>query len=313
MADINLIGNDSGASDKRGRKDDHYEEPVDFGQSSYETGSFGSIPDTDYGTRDPYMDQTYAKKGSKGIMYVLIGACVILFVLLIYLLMSGDEDKSDQGKDGAQGQAQTTEAVPPPLHGPNQEILNNLDAIINSFPQNLKLSVFRYSRGEFIIETHSKSNDVFDELNNRLRQALQSGQIKESKKVRSAVSGYRVGLLSGLVPQADIWAQPDKLMGLSYIGESELRTRIQNYCNSTNMKLKEYNVGRTKAENNFRKTMIKVKVIGNKNDATRFLKTLNDEKINVSFSKIVFLASEPALDSQLVNLILEIELFRKVA
>jgi hypothetical protein len=234
--------------------------------------------------------------------------------LLLYLLFSPKDEKPTQVAEQPKATEQPTQTQPTtaPVGGPNQEVLNNVDALLNSFPPNLKLSVVRYSEGEFIIESHAKSKDLIDQLNSRIKQVLQKGQIKESKETKSPVSGDQIGITAGFVPQSSIWSRPDQLDHLSYVGESELKDRIRNYAQANNLKLEDYNVGRTRKENNFQKTMIKLQVVGDRDAATSLLKKLNDDRINVSFSKIAFVA-ERTQKSNDVTLTVHIELFKKIA
>lgn len=316
MADINLIGNDAAGSERGGRYEEQHGSSNDQNQDAFEGGYLGSYPDSEFENQDPYMEQNYMKKSSKSIMYILIGACIILFGLLIYLLVSDDE--KEPTKVATPGEAETTaaQAAKPqtgPVAGPNEAVLENIDALLASFPQNLKLSVLRYSQGEFIIESQSRSNKPIDELNSRIKQVLNNGRIREAKKSRNSATGARIGTIAGSVPQKNIWADASLLAGLNFIGESELKTRIENYCKQGNLKLKDYHRGRTKTENRMRKTMIRIIVMGSRNSATRFLKALNDDKINVNFSKVSFIAEDQSMSSDVVNLIVHIELFKKLA
>lgn len=315
MADINLIGNDQNSSEKGSHGNEQYGDSKNYESDTYEAGgSLNATHDSEYDTQDPYMEQNYIKKSSKSIMYILIGACVILFSLLMYLLFSGDQDATTDPAVDEQAKAKSTVTEPAPLlHGLNQETLDNIDALLSAFSPQLKLSVIRYAQGEFIIETHARTKGPIEEFNAQLKQILRNVQIKEANQVPGSTKKYRVGMISGIVSQQSIWEQSDQLAQLNYIGENDLRTRIENYSNQLNLKLKNYHVGRTKPEDNFRKTMIKVKLIGDRNAAARFLKALNDDKINVNFAKIVLIAAKRSLKNQDVNLIIEIELFRKIA
>lgn len=316
MADINLIGNERSGSDRSERKSDHFEQSGGFDQGSFDSGSFGAIHESDFDSPDPYMDQNYMKKSSKGVMYILIGACVVLFGLLIYLLFSPEEKPKEvveQQPKQEVAQTPATTTMSSNASGPNEEALNNVDALLNSFPPNLKMSVVRYSHGDFIIESHANSNEPIDEFNTKLRQTLQKGQIKESKKTKSNVSEERIGMIAGSVPQSSIWSRPDQLGQLSYVGESELKTRIQDYSRINKLQIKEYHVGQTRRENNFQKIMIKLQVVGDKEDATKLLKSLNNDKINVNFSKIVYVASDRSNRGNNVSLTVQIELFKKIS
>jgi hypothetical protein len=315
MADINLIGNDAAGSERGGRRE---EQPGsnDFGQDNFESGYSGNYSDSEFEKQGSFMEQSYIKKSSKSIMYVLIGACMILFGLLIYLLVSDDEKEPAKVATTVVPEkvippTTTPEAVP--AVGPNDPVLQNIDVLLASIPQNLKLSVLRYSQGEFIIESQSKTDASIDELNNRLKQTLTNGRIRETNKARNNATGVQIGTIAGFVPHKDVWADATEIPGINYIGEGELKTRIENYCKQENLKLKEYHKGRTKTENKFRKTMIKIKVMGSRSSATRFLKALNDDKISVNFSKVVFIAAEQSMNSDVVNLIVEIELLNKLA
>ncbi|MCI0514937.1 hypothetical protein L0128_17115 [candidate division KSB1 bacterium] len=315
MADINLLGNDRGSSEKAGRREEGYSDTADYNQNPYPNSSLGGLPESGFDPKDSYIDQGYMKKGQKGLMYVLIAACVVLFALLIILLFSDDKKEPTEVAKVTESEKIKTpaEVTQQPLAtGPNTETLSNVEALLNAFPQSLRLSMIRYSQGEFILESQAQSEPPLDELGARVRQVLPRAQIKESSKSKSSVSGRRVGLLSGLVPDNSIWTRPDQIGQLSYVGESELKRRIDNYCGQENLKVREYNVGRTKTENNYRKIMIRLRVVGKRENAMRLLKALNDEKINVNYSKIVLDASEPLLQADMVNLKLDLELFSKI-
>jgi len=313
MADINLIGNEPAGSERGGRRE---EQPGshDFQQDNYESGYSGSYSDSDFGNQG-YSEQNYMKKSSKSIMYILIGACIVLVVLLIYLLVSDDEKEpvKEAAPVAEKVTPQTTPTDATPVAGPNDPVLQNVDALLAAIPSGSKLAVLRYSQGEFIIESQSKTDAAIDELNNRLKQALTNGRIRETNKSKNSATGVQIATVAGFVPQKDGWADANQIAGLNYISEMELKTRIENYCKQENLRLKDYLKGRTKTETRFRKTMIKIKVVGTRSSATRFLKALNDDKISVNFSKVVFIAAEPSMTSDIVNLIVEIELLNKLA
>jgi hypothetical protein len=100
---------------------------------------------------------------------------------------------------------------------------------------------------------------------------------------------------------------------LTYITESELKSRVENICTQTNLKLKTFNIGKSKSEKDFQKVMVKIKVTGTKSDATQLITTLNTSKLNVYIAKVVFtpMPGEKSFAPQSINLLIDLELFKK--
>jgi hypothetical protein len=311
MADINLIGNDQGGSKRGGRSEEEFSDSSEFGQSfDNEVSS-----DMGYETQDAYMEQGYMKKGPKGIMYILIGACVVLFTLLMILLFSDEEKPATppEKKETTPKVEQPTTPEAPVVTGPNQEMVRNVTALMEAFPPDMKLAMLRYSQGQFIIESHAKNEAAAEVLTNQIRQKLPRGTIRETNKSKSSGGDYHVCMVSGTIPEGSVWNRPEVLNTLTYITESDLKGRVENICTQTNLKLKTFNIGKSKSENNFQKVMVKIKVNGTKNDATQLIKTLNTSKLNVYIAKVVFtpMPGEKSFAPQTINMLIDLELFKK--
>ncbi len=313
MADINLIGNDQGGSNRGGRNDEEFMDSSEFSQPFENEVS----SDMGYETQDAYMEQGFMKKGPKGIMYILIGACVVLFALLMILLFS-DEEKptpSVEKKETTQKTEPTFQQEAPVVTGPNHEMIKNVTALLEAFPPDMKLAMLRYSQGQFIIESHARNEAAVEVLTNQIRQRLPRGTIRETNKSKSANADYNVCMVSGSIPEGTFWNRPEVLNTLTYISESDLKSRVESICSQTNLKVKNFNIGKSKSENNFQKVMVKIKVTGTKNDATQLIKTLNTSKLNVYIAKVVFtpMPGEKSFTPQTINLLIDLELFKKLS
>lgn len=315
MADINLIGNDQGGSNRGGRKDEEFMDSSEFGQS-FESGVDNN--DMGYETQDAYMEQGYMKKGPKGIMYILIGACVVLFTLLMILLFSDEEKKPVESPEKKETTPKIEQPAPqetPVVTGPNQEMVKNVTALIEAFPPDMKLAVLRYSQGQFIIESHARNEAAAEVLTNQIRQKLPRATIRETNKSKSTSGDYSVCMVSGNIPEGSNWNRPEILSTLTYITEGDLKSRIESLCTQSNLKLKNFNLGKTKSEDNFQKVMVKIKATGTKSDALQLIKTLNTSKLNVYLAKVVFtpMPGEKSFTPQTINLLIDLELFKKVS
>ena len=313
MPDFNMIGNDQNDAPNKGQKDDSsFMDTQEYHQTPYESEPMENVGHSGYAGSASYMDDPGISGSSKGIMYVLIGACVILFTLLMYLLFFNESSKtSSQNQPDTTVPTESAAQITAPVVSLNEVKVKNVQALLSAFQANQKLSVMRYSQGEFIIEAFAKSASELDRLNQQLKAALPAVQITKSTKTQSSVTGNRIANISGRISEPDIWSQPKKLAGLSYVSEAELKNKIQGFAGQSQMKVRSYDVGRDKTEDGFQKKMVRVKFTGSKTAATQMLTALGREKINLNFSKLVFLSADPAFSSNQTILIADFELFKK--
>ncbi|MBN1352573.1 hypothetical protein JXJ21_24500 [candidate division KSB1 bacterium] len=319
MVDINLIGNEK--SEPSQEKERDFSSSAGFDTDELVSGDLGSY-DSGPGERDGgYLDSSYVKKSPKTLMYILIGGCCVLLVLLILLLASDSGKKDDEVVQDAGKTTKTTPTAeetksPQALAtGINQDKIVNVSRLISILPDDLQLSVLRYSHGTFILESRSKSSDPVSTFRNQFRQAFPTGTIKELNTEAKRIRGisFQQGVVSGAVTENDIWSQPDLLTQLNYISENEIQTQVRSNCARAGLALKRVDVGKGSTENNFRKNLIKVSAIGDRDAAIKFLEGLNSQKLNLNLSKIVMVASNfQNFNDKNVNLFVDMELFAKL-
>ena len=320
MVDINLIGNEK--SEPSQEKEQQMPEMESFGTEDFPSNDFGSLNSEEPGGFPP-MDSNYVKKSPKTLMYILIGGCLVLLVLLILLLVSdSDKDGTDVADPGA-GKTQTPAAVsetpktqqPTLKTGLNSDKIANVSRLLSILPQNLKLSVLRYSHGNFIIESRSKTGDPISDFRIQFKQAFPAGSIKEANAERKRVRGssFQQGVISGAVSEVSIWTRSEDLAQLNYISELEIQARIRSSCERSGLKLKKLDVGKGSAKDNYKMNLVKISAAGNSDMAIRFLQGLNDQKLNLNVSKIVLVASNfLSFNDENVNLFVDMELFNRM-
>lgn len=318
MVDINLIGSDKSEPSP---KEDKFSDTGSYDTNEFPSSDSGGYG-PNYGGRDSYMDSNYMKKSPKTLMYILLGGCIILLVVLIFLLVADSDKKGpkDVAQLGANEIQKTTTAnenatQPVLTTGINDDKVANVGLLLSIFPRDLKLSVARYSHGHFIIESRSRTGDPIADFQNQFRQTFPTGAINEAKKEAKRVRGtsYQQGVVAGIVSEKNIWDRTEQLAQLNYISENEIRSRVERNCAQYGLKLGKVDIGRGSNENNFRKILVKVSTTGSKDAALRFLDGLNSQKLNLNFSKIVLVASDLLnLNSNDVNLFLDMELFTRI-
>ncbi|KPL08423.1 hypothetical protein AMJ86_00540 [bacterium SM23_57] len=317
MVDINLIGDDK--SEPSRDKEEKFSDTGHYDTSEFastDSGGYGST----YDSRDSYLDPNYMKKSPKTLMYILIGGCVILVALLVILLVT---DSDNGGPDIAQTDANKLQeatmaddkASQMLTTGINDDKVANINLLLSIFPQDLILSVARYSHGHFIIESRSKTGDPIADFQNQFRQTFPSGAINEAKKEPKRVRGtaFQQGVVAGVVRETNIWDRAAELAQLTNIPESEIQSKIKIECDRYGLKLKRFDIGKGSNENNYRKTLVKVSTAGSRDAALRFLEGLNSQKLNLNFSKIVLVASDLTnFNNNDVNLFLDMEHFTRI-
>ncbi len=201
--------------------------------------------------------------------------------------------------------------VPPPIADivmSNLQGVRTIEAILATMPQNVMVTLIQYRDGNFLTEVYGSITSNVAGLDGRIQQNLTNGSVKLLSRGSRPIQGreYQHALFQGNVSSAG----GGRISPPNFMEVNQVRSAFRNFCQQTGMKLKEFTARPEISTSQFVKVPVMFKAVGTKDAALNFLNTVVSQNINVNFNKIVFTTPIRDFNNQVINLVLNMEIFQ---
>ena len=334
MVDINLIGDDQNQfeDDKEDEEfqDSYGSESEDFAQNRYMKG--GTVDNSEYA-------KVIRRRGSKTGVYILFIIVIGLLAVTAYLLFwpqkAGEPTKLDvssqaitetetandtsgiTGIDVAEEPVEKSDYIAPSLkdlivkshHG-----INTINQIVNTIPAPVNFTMITYSDGKFLFEILALNDNEITQVNDKLKQKLNSNNLKLLSTDRRQVQGrqFRQALINGSVDVAATPQDENIVRQPTFLTPNELSQKLTSLCQKNGIKIKQLDTGVEKTEGELIIFPIKFRADGLKGNVLNLLQQLHTININLSCSKISLIANEADLNNPNITLVMNMALFRMI-
>jgi len=332
MVDINLIGEDQPREDGQENNEQAFRssyepESNEPTASSYMSG--GTFDESDYA-------RFASRGGSKKMVYILAAFSVILLAAVVWFMLQSSKGKK-AGLQTPPVQQRTAEQVVPeqsstPISSapetsfpPSATIspalrdriikshqgLATVSEIITAIPSNVNFTILSYSDGAFFVEYLATDDAAITAASNQLQQTIAPAEVKVLSKENRTIQNrsFRQALVNGNVNVRQSSADLATISAPSYVTGSELQRQFANIAQQTGLTIKQFEMGREKAEGEFSVLPIVFRAQGPKNGILAFLQQIKDANLNLSFAKISVIPGA-TLNNTNITLLLNIALYR---
>jgi len=327
MVDINLIGDDQTQFEGEENDKDH-QNNFESDVNEPDRGSYMSDSGIDGSEYSNYMN----RGGSKKVVYILIGGCIILlFIVGYFLIFSGKNEEQDTSQylSGQPAVEDTVETInlendsaalsslSPALRDrllKSQKGISTVSNIITTVPEAVNFTMITYNDGKFLVEFLANTDNAINNLNSDLKQKLYSSEMKILSRNRRTIQGrpYRQALMNGNVNMGSDLVESNTIQEPTYLNSDELKNQLSTICSQTGLKLRQFDVGKNKSDGEFQVVPIKFRAVGIKTSILNFLQQVIDENVNINFSKISLIANDVDLSDSNITLVLNIELYQVI-
>ncbi len=326
MRDINLLDDDKFQHDK--------EEDGDSFSNTYSADSRELTSDSqlsDSGIHSNVYDRSYTRSGSKKTGFVISALVIIAIAVIAYLLFYFTKDKSSftKAEDGASSTADqsASENLPAEVNiagetevqvpvfvremiNSTRQGVNTVETILTAIPKDVNLTVIQYRDGNFLAELLSKSSSDVSGIKDKLQQGSPASNVKIISQDKKSIRGgtYQQALLNGSIDGG----RSGSIRNPNYLNANDVKSEFSRLCTQEGLTLSQFEIKNEVRTSSHRKTPVIFRARGSKEAAIRFLNKVVDQNINVNFSKIVFIASENMSRDDMINLILNMEVFYQI-
>ncbi len=323
MVDINLIGDD----DKDQHENDDLSNDYNADTGEYSSESEFSDSDLDHSL----YDRSYTQSRSKKTAFILFGILAVTAIaVVIFIVMKSSKDKpkiTEEIKTESVKPTDMTETPTEQVLTPEQPLVNiptfvreninstrrgikTVETILATIPQNVNFTMIKYRDGSFLTEFLGQTSNNISDVTGILQQRFPNGNVKVLSRDKRNIEGYsyQQALLNGSISinGAGITSLPN------FLSPNEVNNLFTEYCKQFGLSLKKFELNKEITENGYKKVPVLFHAVGSKDAQLNFLNRLIEANLNVNLAKIVFITSDVNLNSNKINLILNMEIYNQM-
>ncbi|MBD3290805.1 hypothetical protein GF337_18505 [candidate division KSB1 bacterium] len=323
MVDINLIGDDD---DKGQHENDDFSNEYNADSGNYSSESEFSDSDLDHSL----YDRSYTQSKSKKTAFIIFGILAVAAIAVVVFIVMNSSKKQPQiteeikTESVKQPEVNETPAEQPSI--PEQPAVNippfvrenisstrrgirTVETILATIPQNVNFTMIKYRDGSFLTEFLGRTSNNISEVNSTLQQRFPNGNVKVISRDRRSIEGnsYQQALLNGSisVDGTSVTSMPN------FLSANEVKNQFREYCQQFGLSLNKFEINQEMSANGYKKVPVLFHAVGTKDALLNFLNRVIEANLNVNLSKIVFITSDILLNSNKINLILNMEIYNQ--